>query len=194
MTTEDIKATVPITVTVDLQELLAAQVGEIPQYTGDPDDEYEPPTPMVGAIVNGVAHIMASQLKHDATGYSGMTALIRTRIEAKIDEIVTGQLDREFKPVDSYGETIRSADPTTLREQIKKQASDTFANGFAPSDRYGSDKAGRGSLKKYIDTEIDRLIKTELAKEVEAAKQQVVAKVRANAAQVITDTVARSVH
>lgn len=190
MSTEEIQATVPITVTVDLQELLAAQVGEIPQYTGDPDDEYEPPTPMVGAIVNGVAHIMASQLKNDATGYSGMKSLIRERIEAKIDEIVAGQLDREFLPVDAYGETIRHAEPTTLREQIKKQASDALAKGMKPSDRYNSDLGG---IKKYIDTEIDKLIKTELLKEVESAKQQVVAKVRANAAQVITDTVARSV-
>lgn len=190
MSTEEIQATVPITVTVDLQELLAAQVGEIPQYTGDPDDEYEPPTPMVGAIVNGVAHIMASQLKNDATGYGGMKSLIRDRIEAKIDEIVAVQLDREFLPVDAYGEVLRSAEPTTLREQIKKQASDALAKGMKPSDRYNSDLGG---IKKYIDSEIDKLIKTELLKEVESAKQQVVAKVRANAAQVITDTVARSV-
>lgn len=192
MAAEEIQATVPITVTVDLQELLIANVGEIPPYTGDPDDEWEPPTPMIGAIVTAVASQLAHTLKSDATGYNGMKHAIRTLIDEKIAEIVTEQLEREFLPVDSYGEVIRSAEPITLREQIKKQASDAFAKGLAPSDRYGN-TAGKGALKKYIDTEIDRLIKTELAKEVEAAKQQVVAKVRANAAQVITDTIARTV-
>ena len=192
MSTEDIKATVPITVTVDLQELLIANVGEIPPYTGDPDDEWEPPTPMIGAIVNAVAAHMAWTLKNDATGYNGMKHAIRTAIDEKIAEIVTEQLEREFLPVDSYGEVIRHAEPITLREQIKKQASDALAKGLAPSSQY-SNNASQGAIKKYIDTEIDKLIKAELLKEVEAAKQQVVAKVRANAAQVITDTVARSV-
>lgn len=192
MTTEDIKATVPITVTIDLQELLVANVGEIPPYSGDPDEEWEPPTPMVGAIVSAVATQMAWQLKNDATGYHGMQARIRDQIDEKIAEIVNTQLEREFKPVDQYGEVKRSAEPTTLREQIKTQASDVLAKGMAPSDRYSNSKV-QGVLREYINGEIVRLIKTELDQAVKDAKTEVVAKVKANAAQVITDTLARSV-
>jgi hypothetical protein len=189
MAAEEIQATVPITVTVDLEQLLTAQVGEVPAWTGDPDDEYEPPTPLIGAIITGVAHTMALKLMSDSTGYNGMKHAIKSRIDEQISEIVAGQLDREFLPVDSYGEVIRSAEPTTLREQIKKQASDALAKGMSPADRYGS---SAGGLKKYIDTEIDRQIKSELAEAVKEAKAAVVAKVQANAAQVITDTITRS--
>ena len=183
---EEIQATVPITVTVDLEQLLAAHVGDIPAWTGDPDDEYEPPTPLIGAIITGVAHVMAGKLMADATGYQGMKGRIRDAIDEKVADIVTGQLDREFLPVDSYGEVQRHAEPTTLREQIKAQASTALAKGMKPSDRYNTDLGG---LKKYIDTEIDRQIKNELAEAVKEAKATVVAKVKANAAQLITDTI-----
>ncbi len=182
----EIQATVPITVTVDLEQLLTAHVGDIPAWTGDPDDEYEPPTPLIGAIITGVAHVMAGKLMADATGYQGMKGRIRAAIDEKVADIVTGQLDREFLPVDSYGEVQRHAEPTTLREQIKTQASTALAKGMKPSDRYNTDLGG---LKKYIDTEIDRQIKTELAEAVKEAKATVVAKVKANAAQLITDTI-----
>ena len=186
----EIQATVPITVTVDLEQLLTAHVGDAPAWTGDPDDEYEPPTPLIGAIITGVAHVMAGKLMADATGYQGMKGRIRDAIDEKVGEIVAAQLDREFLPVDSYGEVQRHAEPTTLREQIKTQASTALAKGMKPSDRYNTDLGG---LKKYIDTEIDRQIKNELAEAVKEAKATVVAKVKANAAQVITDTITRSV-
>ncbi len=189
-TPDEIQATVPITVTVDLEQLLTAQVGDIPAWTGDPDDEYEPPTPLIGAIITGVAHVMAGKLMADATGYQGMKGRIRDAIDERVGEIVAAQLDREFKPVDSYGEVIRHAEPTTLREQIKTQASDALAKGMQPGDRYNSKLGG---LKKYIDEEIDRQIKKELQQEVAAAKAAVVDKVKANAAAVIADTITRSV-
>lgn len=188
MASEEISTTVPITITVDLQELLVANVGEIPQYTGDPDDEWEPPTPMIGAIVSSVSAYMAAELKRDAVGYRGMQSMIRDQIEGKIAEIVEAQLEREFKPVDSYGEVKRNAEPTTLREQIKTQANAVLAKGLAPRDQYSNDKV-QGVLRKYIDDEIARLIKAELAKAVEQAKAEVLAKVKSSAAQVITDTI-----
>lgn len=188
-TPDEIQATVPITVTVDLEQLLTAQVGDVPAYTGDPDDEYEPPTPLIGAIITGVAHTLAGKLMADAVGYHGMRDRIRTRIDEQIELIVTAQLDREFLPVDSYGEVQRGAKPTTLREQIKTQTSDALAKGMQPGDRYNSKLGG---LKKYIDGEIDRQIKGELQSAVAEAKAAVVDKVKANAAQVITETITRS--
>lgn len=187
-TPEEIRATVPVTLTVDLEQVLTAYVGDVPAYTGDPDDEYEAPSPMVGAIIAGVADTLARKLMQDATGYAGMKGAIRDAIDAKVAEIVTGQLDREFKPVDMYGEVDRYAEPTTLREQIKTQASAALAKGMKPSDRYNSDLGG---LKKYIDTEIDRQIKVELAEAMKEAKTAVVDKVKATAAQVVTDTITR---
>lgn len=188
---EKIDATVPVTITVDLQELLIANVGEIPTYTGDPDDDWEPPTPMIGAIVGATASQLAAELKRDATGYQGMKGMIRDQIDNQIAQIVAGQLDREFKPVDQYGEVQRNAEPTTLREQIKTQATAAIANGMKPSDRnYGR---SAGDLKKYIDTEVDRAIKQELAEALKEAKAEVLAKVKANAAQVITQTITSGV-
>lgn len=188
MTTEEIRATVPVTITVDLEEMLTAYVGEVPAWTGDPDDEYEPPNKMIGAIIAGVSDTLARKLINDATGYAGMKHVIKTQIDEKVAEIVAGQLDREFLPVDSYGEVQRHAQPTNLREQIKSQTELALAKGMKPGDRYGSDLGG---IKKYIDTEIDRQIKTELAEALKEAKTQVVDKVKAAAAQVITDTITK---
>lgn len=189
MTTEDIKASVPLTLSVDLNELLEATVGHVPVYTGNPDDEYEP-NPVVGVLVDAAARVLANKLMSDAKGYHGMQAHIRDAIDTKLAEMVTDELDKPFKPVDSYGDFIRSAELTTLREQIGKQASNAIAKGMAPVDRYGN--SANGALKKYIDTEIDRQIKGELAEAVKEAKAAVVDKVKANVTQVITDTITRT--
>jgi hypothetical protein len=191
MATTDLNATVPITVSLDLQELLNATVGPIPAYTGDPDDYQEPPPPLHSEIIGAAAHLVARKLMSDATGYQGLQSRIRDAIDAKLGEMVTAELDKPFKPVDSYGEVLRSAEPTSLRAQIGKQAAEALAKGMAPSDRYSSDSI-RGALKKYIDTEIDRQIKGELAETVKQAKAAVVDKVKANVTQVITDTITRT--
>lgn len=190
MSTEEIKASVPLTLSVDLHELLEATVGHIPVYTGDPDDDYEP-NPVVGVLVQAAARILADKLMSDAKGYHGMQARIREAIDEKLAEMVTIELDKPFKPVDSYGEAVRGAEPTTLRALIGKQASEALAKGMAPSDRYSND-ATKGALKKYIEGEIDRQIKTELQAEVAKAKAAVVDKVKANVTAVITDAITRT--
>lgn len=191
MTTEQIKAEAEVTVTLNLQQLLHATIGEIPPYTGDPDDDFEMPTPLYGAIVQAAATQLVHDIRRDAEGYRGLSGKVREVIEERISEAIVEQLDREFKPVDSYGEVQRNADPTTLREQIGKQARDALAQGMAPSDRSGYNSGTKGAVRKYIDAEIDRQIKTELQAEVASAKALVVAKVKDAAAQAITDQITK---
>lgn len=197
MATEQIKAEAEVTVTLNLEQLLHATVGEIPEFTGDYDyeegREFEPPTPLYGAIVQAAASQLVAEVKRDAQGYRGLSAAIRTVIEERITEQVTAELDREFKPVDSYGEVLRNADPTTLREQIGKQAREALAQGMAPGDRSGYNSGHKGAVRKYIDAEITKQIQTELQAEVAAAKALVVSKVKDAAAQAITDQIAKGV-
>lgn len=179
---------VPITITLDLHQLLSSTVGPIPAYTGDPDDEWEP-DPVGGAIIQQAAAILARSLNHDER--VAYRTRYREAIQDALGRLVEAELDKPFQPVDAYGEPRRSAEPTTLRAEIGRQAADLLAKGMAPNDRYSNDPV-KGALKKYIDGEIDRQIKGELAEAVKQAKAAVVDKVKANVTQVITDTITRS--
>lgn len=186
----EVRAQVPMTVTVNLGELLDAYIGEIPAYTGDPDDEYEPPSPVAGALINAAAHLMVRQVKEDADGYTAMVNRIREKISQAIEGVVADELVKPYLPVDSYGEPRRGAEPTTLREQIGKQASEMMAKGMVGSNRY--DNTPAGVVKEFIDKEIRQLVQGELKQALDQAKAQVLDQVKDQAAQVITDLVARN--
>jgi hypothetical protein len=179
---------VPITITLDLDQLLASTVGPIPAYTGDPDGDWEP-DPVGGAIIHQAATILARSVNHDER--VGYRTRYREAIQEALGRLVEAELDKPFLPVDAYGEPRRGAEPTTLRAEIGRQAADLLAMGMAPNDRYSNDPV-RGALKKYIDGEIDRQIKGELQEAVKQAKLQVIDKVKANVAAVITDTITRT--
>lgn len=186
--TDNIEATVPVTVTLDLHELLQATVGDIPPYSGDPDDEWIH-EPLVGEIVGQAASIIAKKLMSDAKGYRTMSKFIRDMIDTKLAEMVDAELNKPYVPVDSYGEKVRGVDPTTLRAQIGTQINEALAKGMSPSSRYGSDPTA-GVLKKYIDTEIGNKLQNEFKAAIEKGKKEVLDKIQEKAAAVIAQTIA----
>lgn len=186
----EINSTVPITLTIDLQQLLNATVGTIPEYTGDPDADEWQPDPVSGAIIDAAARQLAREVSRDER--SSYRTYYRDAIDKALGELIAAELDKPFKPVDQYGEVKTSAEPTTLRDAIGKQAAEVIAKGMNPGSTWNGRRENVGSLTKYIDTEIDRQIKGELQAAVAEAKAAVVDKVKANAAQVITDTIARA--
>lgn len=186
---EEIKASVPLTLSISMQDLLDATVGTIPPYSGNPDDEWEP-HPVAGLIIDRAARLLSLELSRDER--SGYRTRYRDAIQERLGVLVEEELQKPFLPVDTYGEPKRGAEPTTLRAEIGRQAADALAKGMSTGETYSGTRRGVGSLRKYIETEIDRQIKGELQAAVTAAKAAVVDKVKANVSQVITDTITRT--
>lgn len=186
----ELRANVPVTVSLDINDLVKAYVGEIPTYTGDPDDEMEPPPPLYGEIIGAAAHIVAQSVIRDTTRYGGLKSRVDAQIDAALNAGIVAELEKPFKPVDSYGQVDRHADPTTLREQIGKHAAEWIAKGMKGSrSGYSSDN---GALYQYINKELEQLIKTDLKAVADSARAAVTQKVQKEAATVIADIITKT--
>lgn len=189
MATTDLKANVPVTVSLDIEELVQAYVGTIPTYTGDPDDDVEAPPPLYGEIITAAAHVVARSVINDTTRYGGLKRYVEDAITRQLDTLVAAELEKPFKPVDTYGEVIRGAEPTSLREQIGQHATTWIAKAMKSGSRYASDN---GELYKYIDGELLKLLKTDLKAAADQARAAVTTKIQTEAAKVLGDIITQA--
>ena len=161
--------TARVTLTVDLDQLMGSV------YDEDGDE--------VGArrLRDEVADALARRLAKDVS--KDVRAAVLPAVEAQVGTIVTEALSEPFQPMTTYGSPDGS--PTTLRELIGKQARDFLT---VPRDQFAS---GRSPLAKFIQEQVDRAFNAELKKEVDKARDQVLARVKENAAAVIAETIQR---
>lgn len=178
-----------MTVTIDMQELLGSVVGEIPPYSGDPEDEWQP-TYLHNEIIGAAAQIVAEKLMKDAKSYQGLSKALKQAIEEKLAEMIEEELVKPYAQLDTYGEVKRGAEPITLRDQIKTQVDEALKKSMAPSDRYNNDPAW-GALRKFIDNQIAAVLQKDFADAIAKGKKEVLDKIEKNAAEVIAKTIAK---
>lgn len=174
MARTDVKANVPVTIQIDLEQLLSSSK----RWTEDG------PEAVYSEIIDAAAQQVAASMYRDATEYRDR---IRDAIDAKLNDLITEALDARFQPTNAMGDPKGS--PTSLREMIARQADEWLKSASQADRSYGS---GASGLKKYIGEAVDRSLKAELDKSLQAAKAEVVKRVRENAAAVIADTITRS--
>lgn len=122
-------------------------------------------------------------------------SMLRQRVEQIRDEVireairpaVTEAIAVAVQPTDSWGQPTGSP-MVTLREVIVKE-------GLRQLKKDGGDAHGRGTkhtiLEQVIAQEVEKALRSELLKEVEAGRAQALAAVKEQAAAVIAETIAR---
>jgi uncharacterized membrane-anchored protein YjiN (DUF445 family) len=132
-------------------------------------------------IVAAAAQLIVTDISKDVRKQVSAT------IETQVGQIVTEALTTGFRKVNTWGEP--TGEPTTLRESIAAEAQAWFSKPIGDSYSRGPAKT---AVQKFIETEVDKQIKSELNAALTAAKAQVLERVKDQAAAVIADTITRT--
>ena len=170
--TEEIKANAPVTITLSIDELLNHLV---PDYNGDPS-----------SIHQDLIAMAAHKIVKDAADYDFQQE-IREAVRRSLDSVVLEALTTFYQPSDTYG--MNKGEPTSLREELIKQAKNHLEQAMMPADRYGDSKV-KGSVRQFITDEVERTFHLELKGAVDAAKQAVLDAVAAKGTAFMTEAFA----
>lgn len=161
---------------------------DLAQFFGRADDEFN----LADAIV-------AEAARQAIDANDGLRFAVRDRIElltdealrARITPMIEEALAGAIQKTNSFGE--RKGEPTTLREvivaKVEKWLRDPDPDARSPIG--GGKRPTR--IETLIAKEVDRTIRADLNDAMNAARAQVVAGVKDKAAEVIAETIARTV-
>jgi hypothetical protein len=171
-----VPATMPITIHVNLADLLALE----PDITGY--DNYGDPI-YDRSVANQLRELVVAKLTTGATKQimdDDFRKVLREQIKAHVDTAVLAALDEPFTPTDGYGSP--KGQPTTLRSNVAA----AISSWGHQADGYG----GKNNLQKWITEAVDRAFAKELKATVDSAKQQVLDQLQAHAAKAMADAIA----
>lgn len=170
---------------ISLDTLIGAEVTQ-----GEDGPEYNGGFRLGDLVADLLAVRLAEQAgrqARDAMGYGE----IRARIESAIDRLVEAKLDdlieREVMPTDGFGKP--TGEPTTLAEQIMKQAAAWFSK--PASDRVPGTR--QTNLEALVAKVVDRRVTDELKKVVQQAVADAKEQVQAVIARMFADEAAKAV-
>lgn len=121
----------------------------------------------------------------DAEFQRRMRAVTTEEIRKAVRPVIAGAILDSFQPTDTYGQP--RGPKITLREAIIKEVQTQTGR------RVGHGMSGnRTVLEEIVQVEVERQLRGELQEAVAAAKDEVLDAVRAQAADVITETIRRT--
>ncbi len=109
--------------------------------------------------------------------------LIRERLVPQVEEVLSGEIQK----TNNYGEP--NGQKTTMRELVIAEITRVVN---AKGDRYHSSE-NTPLINRVVTAEVNRVLGTELAEVFKAEKDKVVAAVRAQAAELVAEAVAKGV-
>lgn len=172
-----------INVTVDNVDL-TTPVGTRPEYDSDGDYSGEVPK----TLADLVAEKLAARLTKDDQ-YPRLRELvdrIRTEeIQAAIKPAIEAAIAKPIRKTNSWGES--TGQETTLTELVVSEV----RNVLEKRDSY--DRAAPTFVQKIIRDEVTRALSQELKEAIAAEKTKVVAAVRAQAAELIAESVRKGI-
>lgn len=180
---------------LDLDSFLVAYCGTDPE-TGY--DLTEPQT-LESIVIDQAAKTVAATIDRDVRSDIAKEArsLVETAQREVVNELVTAKvteaIDTPFRRSTSYGEP--QGEPTTFRtiiaESVEKALTETVHNPNGRSSSYDSPR------KTLIAWAVDEAVKAQVTKQVTAAvvdaKTDLLAAVKAEAANVLTDALAKAI-
>lgn len=167
----------PIRLTIDLD--LDQHLDRFTGYDEDGEERTEPQT-LEGVVIDQVVTALVNRaVRDEQSGYPGLRkrveAITREEITEAARPMVAKALEGPIRRTNSYGEVIDKK-PTTLRDMIVDQV------GSALTQRSRQDSYGRQSksvLSDLVEEHVNRTLAKELKAEIDKAKAEVVAAVRA---------------
>lgn len=166
MTDTTIHETAKVEITFSLADFVR-------HYYGD-DDE-----PMRSNLMTTAAELLIRDIRDD------VRQAVAEQVKAQVGDVVRETLENGVRKTNTWGEP--TGEVTTLRDMIAAEANAFLTKSVSRGYNNGSET----QVQAYIRESVDRQIKKELQAAVDSAKKQVTAAVKDQAAQVITETVAR---
>jgi hypothetical protein len=158
------------------------QVGEDDYSTG--------PVTVLDLIVAQASRDIAKQFmggRYDDPIKTRMNDAIDAEVRAVVGPMVAKALDAEWTPTDEWGDAI--GESTTLRKMVRAQAEKALE--VKPPDRNGYNAKG-SPLYEALAEVTAATVRKELAAELAEARKSVAAKVGNVTAEVLADTIVRS--
>jgi hypothetical protein len=169
------EATIPVTITINHADLLGSR-----QSVSLGMDEYGNPighsASLASILADRIVDRAADQIV-TSTLDDTLRKLITDKVAAHVDAAIRARLEEPIQAVDEWG--TRRGEPMTLREQIGKAVE---AWPKTPSG-YNRDS----NLRKWIEENVDRAVKADLAGAVTEARAQAVARVRGKVAELFAE-------
>lgn len=172
---ESVEAHVPITISIDVQQLLRSELGWTPQYSGHGPDDYEEEEPLPGGngkIVDVVAAKLADAIKKDVL--TDVKAAVKETALAKVDALIDEIMIQPLTLTSSYGEP--KSGEMTLREAMIKAMNDrltsTVDSNGKPLDRNGYGR-GMSFIQWHAEQAARAVLDKELTGQISAAVKQI---------------------
>lgn len=166
-TTEQVDATIPVTVTIDPATFLR-------QLQGRYYDEDRPSLAeaLTERIVDAAVDRIVGQVLDKALG-----EVVRERVAARVDEVVTARLEEPIQAVDEWG--TRRGEAMTIREQIGK--------AVEAWPKQSSSHRSDINLQKWMREAVDRAVREDLSGALKDAREAVAERLRSEAARLLAE-------
>jgi hypothetical protein len=165
--TEQVEATIPVTVHIDPDTFLR-------QLQGRYYDE-GPPTlaeALTERIVDAAVDRIVGQVLDKALGKT-----ILDQVSARVDEVISARLEEPIQAVTEWG--TRIGEPVTLREQIGK--------AVEAWPKQSSSHRSEPNLQKWIKEAVDRAVREDLSGALKEARNRVAERLQAEAARLLAE-------
>ena len=175
-----IKTEAPITISLDVAELVRHLRGTYGGYRGG-DDEQEPEQaldPIVSVAVDRLIAELRKEIKDTVVKAAS------EQINTQVRDIVAATLAEPYQPVNEYGRSVGRR--TSLSEQIEAKVSDWISG--TPVIGY---QQGASPMQKLVAAEVDAALKKDLAAVAAEARAAVIARTREVAAGLLADEVTK---
>jgi hypothetical protein len=177
-------APVKLTIDLDFDKHLSTY-----RQTGAEDFSAEPRT-VEDLIIDHAAHILAARAaSEERRDLSNRIRAIRDdEIRALVAPMVATAIDEAVAKTDNYGARVDG--PTTLRTVIMTKAVEALT-ATSRNDRSSFNDRPKSVLDVLISEAVSTAVTKELREALDKGRADVVSALRANAAQVLADTIAR---
>lgn len=163
---EEIKTDIPVTIVVDLQNLVSQAYGRRYDENGQLTTNIDPLLDIVvAALVGDLRNKIADEAIRQA----------KSSIATQVEQIVRETLTADFMPVDAYG--ARRGQKTTIREQIAAEAKEWWSK----TDGYSRTTNGT----KLIAQEVDKALRADLAEVIAENRATLTARMKDIAASML---------
>ena len=164
-----------VTITLSVDDLLRRG-----GYLGEDDDREYFSAGLMDQVTERAAGLVANQLMKDETFRTRLNEVI----ESRLITIVDATLAEPVQETDSFGRATGEA--MLLRNLLAQKVTKTMSDWMTVRPNYG-----RTKFSEYLDTQVDRIVRQDLGKTLEAARKQVQAVVTAQAAEMVAAAAAK---
>lgn len=177
---EEVPAALNVTLQIPMDQLLRAYTERPGPYRGGDDDEGPPPI-VLDMIGERAAQILANEQRAEVRKMA--RERLRSAVEAQITAAVQETLASPIQRTDEFG--AKRGEPTTLHALVMDETKKWLTKETGDYNRRQT------MLQKYVGAEVDKAIKADLDEALKQARAEVTARLKAQAAAAIADTIQR---